>query len=176
MYKRQFLSTVALFGVQDALLYYIPKERHRTGSLWVSAIALTLCTSALFALGGYFLLPRLMGSQSGDVVRLSQQLLFMVSFYYPFHMMSLMVLRGSHKLILWNVFRIISNLVWFLLVGSAVIFQEASLSYFVWGQGIINIGMVLPFCLAASRTTHSRFSFDFSIWNRFLLFLSLIHI
>jgi O-antigen/teichoic acid export membrane protein len=49
-----FLSTVPLFGFQDALLYYIAKERQPTGSLWVSAIGLTLCKSSVAFAGAPF--------------------------------------------------------------------------------------------------------------------------
>lgn len=165
-----FLTTVSLFGVQDALLYYISKERQRTGSLWVSAIGLTLCTSSLFAMAGYFLLPTLLGSQSGDVVRLARHSLIMVSFYFPFHMMSLMVLRGSHELVWWNVLRIMSNLTWLLVVGCGVVFQQVTLPFYIWGQGLLNIVLIAPVCVISYRRVHQNLSWDFSYWKRFLRF------
>jgi stage V sporulation protein B len=165
-----FLTTVALFGVQDALLYYISKERQRTGSLWVSAIGLTLCTSIVFALAGYLLLPLLLGTESGNVVRLARQSLLMVSFYFPFHMMSLMALRGRHKLVLWNMLRIMSNLTWLLVVGGGVLFHKTTLPFYIWGQGLLNILLIAPVCVISYRTLKVDLSWDFSYWKRFLRF------
>ncbi len=165
-----FLSTVALFGVQDALLYYISKDRARTGSLCVSAISLTLCTSSVFVLVGYLLLPFLLGSQSGDVVRLARQSVLMVSLYFPFHTMSLMALRGRHKLVQWNMLRIMSNLTWLLVVGLGVVFHKVTLPFYIWGQGLLNVLLIAPVCLGSYRTLNVSISWDFSYWGRFLRF------
>jgi O-antigen/teichoic acid export membrane protein len=165
-----FLSTVSLFGVQDSLLYRISKDRQRAGSLWFSAISLTLVTSGVFAFVGYLLLPRLLGSEGGDVVRLARQLLLMVSFYYPFQMMSLMVMRGRHNLVNWNFFRISSNLAWLLVVGCGVLLQKVTLPFYIWGQGLLNIVLIVPFCLIPFKTVREDFSWDFSSWGKFLRF------
>ena len=105
-----FIGTVAMLGTPDALVYYSAKNPAKAGSYLSSALLISLVSSVAFGLTGYLTLPIVMSRQSAAVITAARRFLWIIPIfalstaYHP--------LRGLNKFHVWNVLRMIPNVLW----------------------------------------------------------------
>lgn len=109
------LGAIGVLGLPDALVYVASGQRQHGRSLALTATALALGSTLVFAAVGYAAMPRLLGSQSNatvDAARMALTLTPLFALSVSFH-----ALRGLELYSVWNALRLLSPLAWLLIVA-----------------------------------------------------------
>jgi O-antigen/teichoic acid export membrane protein len=105
------IAAMAMLGLPDALVYFAAKNRSESRRYLVTAGLIAFLVTPLFAVAAYYLLPRLLPTQSERVVQGARAYLIMIP-VFVFLALPHQFLRGLQLYRLWNVIRIVPALLW----------------------------------------------------------------
>ena len=139
-----FIATIALMGLHDAVVYHVGKKREKARQYWLVALAIDLIPGAILGALGWGLLPLLLKTQSVETITTARWYVLGLILVFNAQWISLGVLRGLKRLLLWNTLQFFLPSIGWLIVlllhwvrGKATV---SNLSYgFLISQGLIAI-------------------------------------
>lgn len=135
------ISTLAMLGLPEALVYFSAKDPTRAGRYTGSAVSLALLSSLVFIAASYFLMPLLLAGQADHIVGAARWYLLLGPLYalvgMPFH-----ALRGRQDFGRWNALRLLPSLAWLLVLALAWAIGRAEAR---WVAGAYLISLALLF-------------------------------
>ena len=119
-----FLGTVAMMGLPEALVYFSAKDPDHAGRYLGSATAFAFLMSFPSMAAGYLLMPIFLSAQSPDVISMARWYLLLVPLRSIVGM-SFHPLRGLNDFAAWNGLRISPTLAWLAVLVGAWLFGRA---------------------------------------------------
>ena len=105
------LGTLAMLGLDSALVYFISRQPERGRQLTSTAVLIGLLSSLLVGAVAWFALPFLLSAQQPQVVSAARVFLLIGGIYAVVGIPH-GSLRGAHSFTAWNLFRIAPGLAW----------------------------------------------------------------
>ncbi len=109
------LGTLAMFGLPEALVYFIAREPDRGRQLTTTAVLLGLSGSVLIGAIAWVAMPTLLSSQHHAIVDAARVFL-LVGVVYAVFGIPHGALRGAHQFGAWNLVRIAPGLAWLVIL------------------------------------------------------------
>jgi O-antigen/teichoic acid export membrane protein len=103
-----FLTSFALIGMPDALVYFAARDPDRAGSYSVSAVMLAFVGGMPLLLLAYVAMPLLLSAQNAQVIS-EARLYLLAGIGAMFGQVALNAMRGRSDFLLWNNLRIIGT-------------------------------------------------------------------
>jgi O-antigen/teichoic acid export membrane protein len=133
-----FLATLALMGIQDAVVYYAARTRHLAGRYAISAAALGLLASVPVVVAGWFLIPLVLASQSDSTKELARLFLLFVPIYAVSTQPG-QALRGLGSFGRWNFLRILPAFLWVVVVVAAIVVDQRTPAFMTIGFLVLSL-------------------------------------
>lgn len=112
------IAGAAMFGVQDAIVFFGAREPHRAARFAVTGTALLLALSLPVMGGAWLALPYLMPSVAGNVLHASQAYVLLVV-VFALQGLPIFFLRALHSTRAWNILRVAPYVLWLVLLAIA---------------------------------------------------------
>jgi antigen flippase len=149
------LGTLAMLGLDSALVYFIAREPESGKQLTATAMVIGLLSSVLIGAIAWFALPFLLSAQQPDVISAARVFL-LVGVVYAVVGIPHGSLRGAHSFAAWNLFRIAPGLVWLCILCASWISKNARpILLSRWYLGAI-FCCGLPFLIVVNRRLKGR--------------------
>jgi O-antigen/teichoic acid export membrane protein len=118
------IASLALLGLDGAVVYFCSRHSALAGRYLVSAVALILTASGGFVILGSGLMPWLLRAQSGEVIDAARVFLVVMLLINTLIGMPHQVLRAMGAWRTWNLFRILPHLGWLTALLGVLIFSS----------------------------------------------------
>lgn len=105
------LGTLAMLGLDSALVYFISRQPERGRQLTSTAVLIGLLSSLLVGAAAWFALPFVLSAQRPQVISAARVFLLIGGIYAVVGIPH-GSLRGAHSFTAWNLFRIIPGIAW----------------------------------------------------------------
>lgn len=128
-----FVSTFALLGLQDAVLYFAGRDPSRAGSYWVTGVCCVLICGAPILFLGQWLLPWILSAQKPAVIALTHWYSVALFLLFIINWIPLGVLRGCGHIFLWNALRLLPSMGWLLVFIIAIFCNHTTLQFLAVG-------------------------------------------
>jgi O-antigen/teichoic acid export membrane protein len=131
------LSTLALLGLPEALVFFTARSPERAGRILTTCILTGLMISVPVVVGAYFYLPLLLETQTQGTISYARFFLLFIPINAVTGFFSL-TLRGKNDLGYWNLTRVIPPTIWFCLLLINFVFVRSSsagklsIHYILW--------------------------------------------
>jgi antigen flippase len=123
-----FFAWMALWGLPEAITYFSAQNPRRAGQYMTSAMGLAFVLAIPVFVLGYSLMPVLLAAQSQEVLTAARWYLLSI-FVQILLVMQTVPLRGKKDLLVWNLLRPTPNLMWLVVLVSAVLLRNSSAQY-----------------------------------------------
>lgn len=149
------LGTLAMLGLDSALVFFIAHEPERAKQLTATATLIGLLSSLLVGAIAWFALPFLLPAQQPDVISAARVFL-LVGVIYALVGLPIASLRGTNSFAMWNLFRVAPALAWLGILCTSWFLKTAHpISLSRWYLGAI-LCCGLPVVIVASRKFQGR--------------------
>lgn len=166
-----FIATIALMGLQDAVVYYIGRQQDKAGGYWLAGTVWALVSGLAFGVIGWSVMPFLLRAQSSLVIKTARWFIILLIPLYNWHWITLGVLRGVKKLIAWNLYQFFfPSLGWLVVLITMWQTNIASASSLAYGYLIIVLIVTLPAFVKVLTMVH--ISLDVNIFREMLKYAS----
>ena len=118
------LGTLAMLGLDSALVYFIAREPERGKQLTATAMLIGLLSSLLVGAIAWFALPFLLSAQQPDVIS-AARIYLLVGVLYAVVGIPIGSLRGARAFAMWNLFRLAPGLAWLCILCASWILKTA---------------------------------------------------
>ena len=118
------LGSLAMLGLDSALVYFIAREPERGKQLTVTATLIGLLSSLLVGAIAWFALPFLLSSQQPDVIS-AARIFMLIGVVFAVVGIPHGSLRGAHSFAMWNLFRVAPGLAWLVILCTSWILKTA---------------------------------------------------
>ena len=118
------LGTLAMLGLDSALVYFIAREPERGKQLTATATLIGLLSSLLVGAIAWFALPFLLSAQQPDVISAARVFL-LIGVVFAVVGIPHGSLRGAHSFAAWNLFRVAPGLAWLCILCASWILKTA---------------------------------------------------
>ena len=105
------LGTLAMLGLDSALVYFIGREPEKARQFTSTAVVLGLVGALIVGAAAWFVLPYVLSAQRPQVIAAARVFL-LIGGIYAVVGIPIGALRGSHSFGAWNLFRILPALAW----------------------------------------------------------------
>ena len=106
-----FMGTLAMLGLDSALVYFIARQPERSRQLTSTAVLIGFLSSLVVGAVAWFILPFILRAQPPQVVSAARVFLLIGGIYAVVGIPQ-GSLRGAHSFTAWNLFRIAPGLAW----------------------------------------------------------------
>jgi O-antigen/teichoic acid export membrane protein len=153
------LGTLAMIGLDSALVYFISREPDMGKQLTSTAALVGLSSAAIVGAAAWFALPLLLSAQQPQVVAAARVFL-LIGVIYALTGIPHGSLRGANEFTSWNLFRIAPGLAWLcILVGSRLMGQPSAIPLSRWYlAGTLICG--LPFLFVVNKRLRGQLKPD----------------
>ncbi len=162
-----FFALIAMLGLPEALAYYAAKGPDQAGHYLVSTVVLSLITSFVFVLIGYWLMPVVLSAQSPQIISAARWYLLLLPLTalggVPYH-----ALRGRSDFLVWNSLRLLPGLGWLVVIGVAWLLDKRDAQFLAHGYLIALAGLFLPIALIVSKRIGGPYVVKFYTWRKLL--------
>ena len=118
------LGTLAMLGLDSALVYFVAREPERGKQLTSTAMLIGLLSSLLVGAIAWFALPFLLSAQQPDVISAARVYL-LIGVLYAIVGIPWGSLRGARSFAMWNLFRFAPALAWLGILCTSWILKTA---------------------------------------------------
>jgi O-antigen/teichoic acid export membrane protein len=118
------LGTLAMLGLDSALVYFIAREPENGKQLTATAMLIGFVSSMLVGAIAWFALPFLLSAQQPDVISAARVFL-LVGVVFAVTGIPHGSLRGAHSFTAWNLFRVAPGLAWLCILCASWILKNA---------------------------------------------------
>jgi antigen flippase len=153
------LGTLAMLGLDTALVYFISRQPERARQLTSTATLIGLLSSIAVGSVAWFILPLLLSAQQSQVISAARVFL-LVGVTYALVGIPHGSLRGAHAFAAWNLFRIVPGIAWLSILFTSWLLGHPSaipLSRWYLG-GLLVCG--LPCLVIVNRSLQGRLKPD----------------
>lgn len=157
-----FLATLAVLGLPEAIVFFCARKPQDSGKVLMTAMIIANLSCIPILLIGYFLLPRILFVQSKEVIFAAQCYLLILPISASVGMIP-NVFRGRSNIVAWNILRILTPLMWLLVICVGIIgnkitsFQLAR--NFLIGSALLSV----PFSLFVHKMISKPHQFSISL-------------
>lgn len=165
----QFLATLSLLGMSEAVAYYSANERESAGSFLISGLFISLLACIPFFFLGYVAIPKIIGQYPNTIVASSQSYLF----FLPVNAVLLLLtqsLRGRNHILFWNILRVLPSASWLIILLSSVVNKDATPSSLASRFLLASALLILIFWLIGFRGLSGPFRVDLLIIKKLLFY------
>jgi O-antigen/teichoic acid export membrane protein len=163
------LGTLAMLGLDSALVYFISRQPERGRQLTSTAVLIGLVSSLTVGAVAWFALPLLLSAQQPQVVSAARVFL-LIGGIYAIVGIPHGSLRGDHSFTAWNLFRIAPGLAWLsILLVSSLSRHPSAIPLSRWYLGGILV-CGLPFLVVVNRRLQGPLTPDARLAPRMLRF------
>ena len=149
------LGTLAMLGLDSALVYFIAREPERGKQLTATATLIGLLSSLLVGAIAWFALPFLLSAQQPDVISAARVFL-LIGVVFAVVGIPHGSLRGAHSFAMWNLFRVAPGLAWLgILCASWILKTAHPIPLSRWYLGAI-LCCGLPIVIVVNRRLQGR--------------------
>lgn len=152
------LGTVGVIGLPEALVYCTARQRDQAGSLALTATAIALGSTLLFAGFGYAAMPWLLQSQDEATVEAARVALLITPLFsagVAFH-----ALRGMEHYGPWNALRVLSPVAWLLTMIVGGLLLERSARDLVFAYIVAAAVLIVPYHIVVWRNLQGPVCID----------------
>jgi O-antigen/teichoic acid export membrane protein len=119
------LGTLAMLGLDNALVYFISREPERGKQFTSTAVIIGITSSIALAGVAWFALPLLLSAQRSSVISAARVFL-LIGVIYAVVGIPHGSLRGSNSFTAWNIFRVAPGLAWLCIITSSSLTGHAN--------------------------------------------------
>lgn len=149
------LGTLAMLGLDSALVYFIAREPERGKQFTATAMLIGLLSSLLVGATAWFALPFLLSAQGPDVISAARVFL-LVGVLFAVFGIPIGSLRAAHSFVAWNVFRVAPGLAWLGILCASWFFKDAHpIPLSRWYLGAM-LCCALPIVIVVKRRLQGR--------------------
>ena len=163
------LGTLAMLGLDSALVYFIAREPECGKQLTTTATVIGLLSSLLVGAIGWFALPFLLSAQQPDVISAARVFL-LIGVVFAVVGIPHGSLRGANSFAMWNLFRLAPALAWLCILCASWILNNAHpIPLSRWYLGAV-LCCGLPFLIVVNRRLQGRLRPDRRLAGKMLRF------
>ena len=152
------IATIGTLGLPDAVVYFIARNKHEAKEYLASALVLGSLLLAVFCTGAFLAMPRLLAAQSPQVVG-AARLYLVICLVMLFAGLPVQALRAVGNMRAWNVLRMLTPVLWLLLLGFAFLLnhKNAGDKDAIWlSRGNLVLQAFLVICVLIAVNTRLR--------------------
>lgn len=104
-------GSICASGIPAAVIFFTGMETKKVGEYYLTGIVMACLLSIPIAIGSFVAIPYLLDSQRSEIILAARFYLLFIPLAIV-NALSLAILQGQMKMLLWNIFRIISGGFW----------------------------------------------------------------
>lgn len=148
------IAILAMLGLPEAAIYFTAREPKKAGQVLATGISLPPLTMPIFFLVMYPIVPFVLAAQPLFVRDAARWILLAIPLYTAVAVGTNTV-RGTNRLVYWNLLRLLPGTGWLLFLGGAWIWGEHNPVSIAWGYIAVLGFVMIPTLWIATWLTQS---------------------